>query len=80
MWQLPATGFYEPASLAILLRPHLDPRAFLSERGSVWSCGYAESVKVKFIILQSDNVRLMLGSIVILYDGFLDLLLRFVSR
>ena len=46
-----------------------------------WShAGMQRESEVKFIILQLDNVQLILGLNAIPYGGFLDLLLRFVSR
>ena len=54
-------------------------RAFLSERGKSHA-GMQRESEVKFIILQLDNVQLILGLNAILYGGFLDLLLGFISR
>ena len=54
-------------------------RALLSERGKSHA-GMQRESEVKFIILQLDNLQLILGLNAIPYGGFLDLLLRFVSR
>ena len=89
-----ATGSYISESLANLLRPHLDPKAFQSVRSVVrmgappdhisteqltlklrWIYqGVQRDSEVRFIILQSDNVQLILGLNAILHGGFLELL------